>query len=134
MKADGSVDFDYTASTGEVWSPWRGLVKRSRLTSAQLDAREAFRSLKASRHAATHPGASSSPSVGPQADTADDANRVFDALRWAHARRPRHRETRIKWAKQKGVTLVLAKADFDGKGRAAPSGPTTSCWTWSRFA
>ena len=26
----------------------------------------------------------------------------------------------IKWAKQKGVTLVLAKADFDRNGRAAP--------------
>ena len=26
----------------------------------------------------------------------------------------------IKWAKQKAVTLVLAKADFDKNGRAAP--------------
>jgi len=26
----------------------------------------------------------------------------------------------IKWARQKGVTLVLAKADFDRHGRAAP--------------
>jgi hypothetical protein len=26
----------------------------------------------------------------------------------------------IKWAQQKGVTLVLAKADFDKNGKAAP--------------
>jgi hypothetical protein len=123
-----SAAASYTTSTGEVWSPWKGSVKSSRLTSAQLDAREALRSHKASRHAATDPGAIIIAFRG--ADTADDANRVFDALNWAHAQWPdmalATSEARgaeklaIKWAKQKGVTLVLAKADFDGKGRAAP--------------
>lgn len=121
----------YTTSTGEVWSPWKGSVKRSRLTSAQLDAREAIRSHKASRHTATDPGATIIAFRGaPQADTADDAGRLFDALNWAHGQWPDMalatsgargaEKLAIKWAKQKGVTLVLAKADFDGKGRAAP--------------
>jgi hypothetical protein len=126
-----SAAASYTTSTGEVWSPWRGSVKRSRLTSAQVDAREALRSRMASRHAAIHPGTTIVAFRGaPQADTADDANRVFDALNWAHAQWPDMalatsgargaEKLAIKWAKQKGVTLVLAKADFDGKGRAAP--------------
>lgn len=121
----------YTTSTGEVWSPWKGSVKRSRTTSAQIDAREALRSHKASRHAATSPGATIVAFRGaPQADTADDASRVFDALNWARSTWPDMalatsgargaEKLAIKWAKQKGVTLVLAKADFDGKGRAAP--------------
>ena len=126
-----SAAASYTTSTGEVWSPWKGSVKRSRLTSAQLDAREALRSQKASRHAAIHPGATIIAFRGaPQADTPDDANRVFDALNWAHAQWPDMalatsgargaEKLAIKWAKQKGVTLVLAKADFGTKGRAAP--------------
>jgi hypothetical protein len=126
-----SAATSYTTLTGEIWSPWKGSVKRSRLTSAQLDAREAIRSHKASRHAATNPGATIIAFRGaPQADTVDDANRVFDALNWAHSQWPDMalatsgargaEKLAIKWAKQKGVTLVLAKADFDGKGRAAP--------------
>src|ERR1700761_2389280 len=38
----------YTSVSGEVWSPWKGSVRRSRVTSAQLDAREAIRFQKAS--------------------------------------------------------------------------------------
>jgi hypothetical protein len=121
----------YTSATGEVWSPWKGSVKRSRVTSAQLEAREAIRSHKASRHAATNPGDTIVAFRGsPKADTKDDANRVYDALNWAHSQWPDMalatsgargaEQLAIKWAKQKGVTLVLAKADFDGNGKAAP--------------
>jgi roadblock/LC7 domain-containing protein len=98
----------YTTSTGEVWSPWKGSVKASRSTAAQI---VAFR-------------------AAPQADTAEDASRIFDALNWARDQWPDMalatsgakgaEKLAIKWAKQKGVTLVLAKADFDKHGRAAP--------------
>ena len=59
-----------------------------------------------------------------------DAHRIFDALNWAQAQWPDMalattgakggEKIAIKWAKQKAVTLVLAKADFDKNGRAAP--------------
>lgn len=121
----------YTTATGEVWSPWKGSVKRSRTTAAQIDAREALRAQKASRHAAAHPGAVIVAfRAAPQADTADDAGRIFDALNWAHTQWPDMalatsgarggEKLAIRWANQKGVTLVLAKANFDGNGRAAP--------------
>lgn len=121
----------YTGATGEVWSPWRGSVKRSRTTAAQIDAREALRAQKASRHIAVHPGSTIVAfRAAPQADTADDAGRIFDALNWAHSQWPDMalatsgarggEKLAIKWANQKGITLVLAKADFDGNGRAAP--------------
>jgi hypothetical protein len=121
----------YTSATGEVWNPWKGSVKRSRVTSAQLEAREAIRSQKASRHSATNPGDIIIAFRGaPQADTKDDANRVYDALNWAHSQWPDMalatsgakgaEKLAIKWAQQKGVTLVLAKADFDKNGKAAP--------------
>src|SRR6201999_2979700 len=68
--------------------------------------------------------------AAPQADTAEDAGRIFDALNWAREQWPDMalatsgarggEKLAIKWANQKGVTLVLAKADFDGAGRAAP--------------
>jgi hypothetical protein len=64
------------------------------------------------------------------ADTADDANRIFDALNWAQTQWPDMalattgakgaEKLAIKWAKSKNVTLILAKADFDKNGRAAP--------------
>ena len=34
----------YTTTTGEVWSPWKGSVKASRTTAAQIEARDALRS------------------------------------------------------------------------------------------
>lgn len=121
----------YTSATGEVWSPWKGSVKRSRTTAAQIDSREALRAQKAARHAATHPGATIVAfRAAPQADTAEDAGRIFDALNWAQSQWPQMalatsgarggEKLAIKWANQKGVTLVLAKANFDGNGRAAP--------------
>ena len=121
----------YTTSTGEVWSPWKGSVKASRTTAAQIEAREAIRSAKASKHAATSPGATIVAfRAAPHADTADDAQRIFDALNWAHAQWPEMalattgakggEKIAITWANQKKVTLVLAKADFERNGRAAP--------------
>src|SRR6202000_168909 len=46
----------YTTNTGEVWSPWKGSVKASRSTAAQIDARDALRAAKARRHAASDAG------------------------------------------------------------------------------
>jgi hypothetical protein len=121
----------YTTSTGEVWSPWKGTVKASRTTAAQIEAREAIRSSKARKHAATSPGATIVAfRAAPQADTANDASRIFDALNWAHSQWPEMalattgakggEKIAIRWANQKKVTLILAKADFDRNGRAAP--------------
>uniref|UniRef100_UPI00345C2D4C DUF2493 domain-containing protein n=1 Tax=uncultured Caulobacter sp. TaxID=158749 RepID=UPI00345C2D4C len=121
----------YTTATGEVWSPWKGTVRASRTTAAQIEARDAIRASKARKHAAVSPGATVVAfRAAPQADTADDANRIFDALNWALSQWPDMalattgakggEKIAIKWAKQKSVTLVLAKADFDKNGRAAP--------------
>lgn len=121
----------YTVSTGEVWSPWRGSVKASRTTAAQIEAREAIRAAKARRHDGLNPGhAIVAFRAAPQADTAIDANRIFDALNWAHGEWPDMalattgakgaERIAIKWAASKGVTLVLAKPDFDRNGRSAP--------------
>jgi hypothetical protein len=121
----------YTTATGDVWSPWKGTVRASRTTAAQIEARDAIRASKAHRHAAAFPGATIVAfRAAPQADTAEDAGRIFDALNWARGEWPDMalatsgarggEKLAIKWAKQKGVTLVLAKADFDRNGRAAP--------------
>jgi hypothetical protein len=121
----------YTTTTGEVWSPWKGSVKASRTTAAQIEAREALRATKARKHAAAYPGSAIVAfRASPQADTAEDAGRIFDALNWAHSQWPDMalattglkgaEKLAIKWAQQKGVNLVLAKADFNRHHRAAP--------------
>lgn len=121
----------YTLATGEVWSPWKGNVRASRTTSAQIEARDAIRAGHARRHAAAAPGATIVAfRAAPQADTADDAGRIFDALNWALGQWPDlalatsgakgGEKLAIKWAKQKNITIVLAKADFEKHGRAAP--------------
>ena len=121
----------YTTSTGEVWSPWKGSVKPSKTTAAQIEARDALRASKARKQSACDPGAVIVAFRGaPHADTAEDANRIFDALNWARAQWPEMalattgakgaERLAIKWAQQKRVTLVLAKADFDRHRRAAP--------------
>ncbi len=66
----------------------------------------------------------------PTADTADDAGRIFDALNWALKEWPDmalattgakgSEKLAIKWSRQKGVKLILARADFDTHGKAAP--------------
>lgn len=121
----------YTMATGEVWSPWKGSVRGSRITAAQIEAKDAIRANRASRHAAASPGAVIVAfRAAPQADTAEDANRIFDALNWAQAQWPDMalatsgakggEKLAIRWAQQKKVTLVLARANFDLNGRAAP--------------
>jgi hypothetical protein len=121
----------YTLATGEVWSPWKGSVRGSRITAAQIEAKDAIRAHRAMKHAAANPGAVIVAfRAATQADTADDANRIFDALNWAQAQWPDMalatsgakggEKLAIRWAQQKKVTLVLAKANFDRDGRAAP--------------
>ncbi|MDZ4321031.1 MAG: DUF2493 domain-containing protein [Phenylobacterium sp.] len=58
------------------------------------------------------------------------AGRIFDALNWAKQEWPDmalattgakgSEKLAIKWAQQKGVKLILARADFDTHGKAAP--------------
>ena len=121
----------YTTVTGEVWTAWRGSRRGTHLTAAQLEAKQALRGIEARRRAEQDPGG---PIVAfraaPMADTAADANRIFDALNWAKAQWPDMalattgakgaEKLAIRWARQKGVKLVLAKADFDRHGKAAP--------------
>lgn len=121
----------YRVATGEVWTPWRGSVRSSRVTAAQVEAREALRAVKARRQAMADPGcAVVALRAAPGADTALDGGRIYDALNWAKSTWPDMalatsgarggEKLAIAWAKQKGVRLVLAKADFDRDGRAAP--------------
>ncbi len=66
----------------------------------------------------------------PTADAAEDAARIFDALNWALAEWPDMalattgakgaEKLAIRWAQQKRVTLILARADFEAHGKAAP--------------
>lgn len=121
----------YTAATGDVWTAWRGNVKASRTSAAQIQARDVIRARKAAKHAAVTPGATIVAFRGsPKADTGADVNRIFDALNWAHKEYPDMalattgakgaEKNAIKWAKQKGVTLITCAADFDNHGKSAP--------------
>ncbi|WP_374344362.1 DUF2493 domain-containing protein [Phenylobacterium sp.] len=127
----------YTTATGEVWSPWKGHVKASRLTAAQIDARDALRTAKARKHAATDPGAVIVAfRAAPQADTEDDAHRIFDALNWAQAQWPDMalattgakggEKIAIKWAKQKAVTLVLSASTKPARWVSSTTGEAAS--------
>lgn len=121
----------YTVLTGDVWQPWKSSVKASRITAAQIQAREVIRLQKARRVKALDPGATVVAfRAAPLADTEVDANRILDALNWARQTWPdmalattgaRGAEViAIKWARRAGVTLILARADFDRNGRSAP--------------
>lgn len=121
----------YMSLTGEVWTAWRGSRRGQRLTAAQLDAKAVFRAAEERRRCETDPGG---PVVAfraaPTADSAEDAQRIFDALNWAKTQWPDMalattgakgaEKLAIRWAQQKGVTLVLARADFDQHHRKAP--------------
>jgi hypothetical protein len=121
----------YRVQTGEVWTAWRGSRRGTRLTAAQLEAKQAIRAVERRKAGEADPGG---PVVAfraaPFADTEADAHRIFDALNWARAQWPDMalattgakgaERLAIRWAQQKGVTLVLAKADFDRHGKAAP--------------
>ena len=121
----------YTTQTGEVWTAWRGSRRGTRLTAAQLEAKQAIRAAEQRRCASAAPkGPVVAFRAAPFADTEADAHRIFDALNWARAQWPDMalattgakgaEKLAIRWAQQKGVTLVLARADFDRHGKAAP--------------
>lgn len=121
----------WTVNTGEVWTAWRGSRRGSFLTAAQLEAKQAIRAVRARRSGEGDPGGPVIAFRGaPGADTAKDAGRIFDALNWAKQEWPDMalattgakgaEKLAIKWAQQKGVTLILARADFDTHGKAAP--------------
>lgn len=121
----------YATTTGEVWTAWRGSRRGTRLTAAQLEAKQAIRAMERRRSQEAAPDV---PVVAfraaPFADSEADAHRIFDALNWAKAQWPDMalattgarggERLAIRWAQQKGVTLVLARADFDRHGKAAP--------------
>lgn len=121
----------WTVATGEVWTAWRGSRRGSHLTAAQLEAKQAIRAIGNRRAGDADPGGPVVAFRGaPSADSADDAGRIFDALNWARQEWPDmalattgakgSEKLAIKWAQQKGVKLVLARADFNAHGKAAP--------------
>lgn len=121
----------FTVSTGEVWTAWRGSRRGTRLTAAQIEAKQALRAIAARKTAEADPrGPVVAFRAAPTADSPEDAGRIFDALNWALAEWPDMalattgakgaEKLAIQWSRQKGVTLVLAKADFDRHGKAAP--------------
>nr|WP_313428047.1 DUF2493 domain-containing protein [Brevundimonas diminuta] len=121
----------WTIATGEVWTAWRGSRRGTHLTAAQLEAKQAIRAIRNRRSGEADPGGPVIAFRGaPTADTAEDAGRIFDALNWAKGEWPDmalattgakgSEKLAIKWAQQKGVKLILARADFDKNGKAAP--------------
>ena len=121
----------WTVATGEVWTAWRGSRRGTVLTATQLDAKQALRAMQARRSAeAQLQGPVVAFRAAPFANSEADAHRIFDALNWAKAEWPDMalattgakgaEKLAIQWAKQKGVTLVLARADFERNGKAAP--------------
>jgi hypothetical protein len=121
----------WTIATGEVWTAWRGTRRGTHLTAAQLEAKQAIRAIRNRKSGEADPGGPVIAFRGaPTADTSDDAGRIFDALNWAKQEWPDmalattgakgSEKLAIKWAQQKGVKLILARADFDTHGKAAP--------------
>jgi len=121
----------WTVATGEVWTAWKGSRRGSFLTAAQLEAKQAIRAIRDRRAGnAYHAGPVVAFRGAPCADAAEDAARIFDALNWALAEWPDMalattgakgaEKLAIRWAQQKGVTLILARVDFDAHGKAAP--------------
>ena len=121
----------WTVATGEVWTAWSGSRRGTHLTAAQLEAKQAIRAIRTRRAGEADPGGPVIAFRGaPAADSAQDAGRIFDALNWAKAQWPDMalattgakgaEKLAIRWARQKGVTLILARADFDANGKAAP--------------
>lgn len=121
----------WTVATGEVWTAWRGSRRGTHLTAAQLEAKQAIRAIRNRRDGEADPGGPVIAFRGaPMADSAEDAGRIFDALNWAKQEWPEMalattgakgaEKLAIQWARQKGVKLILARADFDTHGKAAP--------------
>ncbi|MGH6963307.1 MAG: DUF2493 domain-containing protein, partial [Phenylobacterium sp.] len=121
----------YATATGETWSPWRGGVRGSGVTAAQIDAQAALRAARTRGLSAEDPGdAVVAFRAAPMSDAPQDASRIFDALNWALAQWPDMalaltgaaggERIAKRWAAQKRVRLVLARPDFAVHGRAAP--------------
>lgn len=121
----------WTVASGEVWTAWRGSRRGTHLTAAQLEAKQALRAIRERRASEADPGGPVVAFRGaPRADSPADAGRIFDALNWARGQWPEMalattgargaEKLAIRWAQQKGVTLILARADFDAHGKAAP--------------
>ena len=121
----------WTIATGEVWTAWRGSRRGTFLTAAQLEAKQAIRAVRNRRAGEQDPGGPIIAFRGaPTATTQADAGRIFDALNWAKQEWPDmalattgakgSEKLAIRWAQQKGVKLILARADFDAHGKAAP--------------
>lgn len=122
---------NYTVQTGEVWTPWRGSAKNHATSFAQIEAREALRAKQLREQGLADPGCSVVVFRGaPGANSALDANRIYDALNWALSQYPDLRlattgnhgseQIALKWARDKKINPILAKANFDKFGRAAP--------------
>lgn len=121
----------WTVSTGQVWTAWRGSRRGAFLSAAQVEAKAAIRAIRKRREGEADPGGPVVAFRGaPTADSRDDAARIFDALNWALAQWPDMalattgakgaEKLAIQWSRQKGVKLILARADFDTHGKAAP--------------
>ena len=121
----------WTVASGEVWTAWRGSRRGTFLSAAQIEAKLAIRAIREERSGSSHPcGPIVAFRGAPTADSPEDAGRIFDALNWALKEWPDmalattgakgSEKLAIKWSRQKGVKLVLARADFDTHGKAAP--------------
>lgn len=127
---DASAD-TYTVHTGEVWTPWRGSAKNTAKSYALTEARDALRAKQVREQGLADPGCSIVVFRGaPSAKSATDAHRIYDALNWAHSQHPDMRlattgnhgaeQIALKWARDKKINPILAKANFEKFGRAAP--------------
>ena len=121
----------YTIHTGETWSPWKGSVRRTASTMAQIDARDALRAKRSRDHAATDPGDQVvALRAAPFAKGVTDSHRLLDALNWAKATYPNMKlattgakgveRFAIGWAKRNMIDVIISKVDFQAHGKAAP--------------
>lgn len=121
----------YTQATGEVWTPWRGSARNQATTLALTEARDALKARDRRNQAMADPGDQVVVFRGArQANTQIDAMRIYDALNWAHLQFPNMRlattgnhgaeQIAMKWARDKRINPILAKANFDKFKSAAP--------------
>lgn len=122
---------NYTQQTGEIWTPWRGSAKNHATTQAQIEVREALRARERREQALADPGSQVVVFRGARiAKTQVDAMRIYDALNWALTQYPDMRlattgnfgaeQIAMKWARDKRINPVIAKANFDRHKSAAP--------------
>lgn len=122
---------NYTAQTGEVWTPWRGSARTHTASYAVIEAKDAMKARRVREQGIMDPGSEVIVFRGsPHANTSLDANRIYDALNWALSQYPTMKlattgnlgaeQIALKWARNKKIGVVLAKADFERHRRAAP--------------